>query len=207
MVIPCVWLGALVDTLPPVVAFAPAVFLLTSSLSIRMLGTSGLRLAGSLKAKDIEQARIDLGSLCSRDAAALSESQLAAGAIESVAENTTDSVVAPVFYFVLFGLPGALAYRAVNTLDAMYGYRDRYEWFGKFIARADDVLNFIPARLAALLMLGAGQLLDFKGQDAIATWKADGDKTSSPNAGQTMSIMAGLLSIKLEKSGGIHPWG
>jgi adenosylcobinamide-phosphate synthase len=110
-------------------------------------------------------------------------------------------VVAPLFYFALLGLPGAVAYRAVNTLDAMIGYRGRYEYLGKASARLDDALNFVPARLTALLLVIAGAL---SGLGAARGWRVlrrDGGATESPNAGRPMAAMAGLLGVVLEKPG------
>ena len=138
---------------------------------------------------------------CSRDASALGPAELAGASIESVAENASDSVVAPLFYYAVFGLPGAVVYRAVNTLDAMVGYRGRYEYLGKASARFDDVLNFIPARLTALLLLGAGGVLGGSVARGMAIWRRDGASTESPNAGRPMAVMAGLLGVRLEKAG------
>jgi adenosylcobinamide-phosphate synthase len=121
--------------------------------------------------------------------------------VESVAENASDSFVAPLFYYAVLGLPGAVAYRAVNTLDAMIGYHGRYEYLGKASARLDDALNFIPARLTAALLLAAGALC---GGDVRSGWRVlgrDGNATESPNAGRPMATMAGLLRVQLEKLG------
>jgi len=118
-----------------------------------------------------------------------------------VAENTCDSFVAPFFYFLLLGVPGAIAYRVVNTLDAMVGYHGEYEYLGKFASRLDDVLNFIPARLTALLLVLATFL---SGRGAPASWRVmlhDHAKTESPNAGWAMAAMAGGLGVQLEKVG------
>ena len=130
---------------------------------------------------------------------------MAAAAIESVAENASDSLVAPLFFFLIGGLPLALAYRFANTADAMLGYHDpEREWFGKIPARLDDVLNFIPARLTGLLLVcGAA----FSGSSAGKAWKImlrDARLTASPNAGIPMSAMAGAISIELEKVGHYH---
>jgi adenosylcobinamide-phosphate synthase len=142
-----------------------------------------------------------LASLCSRDPAALDAGQLAAAATESLAENASDSFVAPLFYYALLGVPGAIGYRAVNTLDAMIGYRGRYEYLGKAAARLDDVLNWIPARITAALLVVAGALT---GRDAAGGWRVlrrDGGRTASPNAGRPMAAMAGLLGVALDKPG------
>src|SRR5581483_120715 len=126
--------------------------------AIRALLRAGAEVESALAAGEIEAARRHLRSLVSRDTAELSEGLIAAAAIESLAENLTDSVTAPLFAFALFGLPGACAYRAINTLDSMIGYRGRYEWLGKCAARLDDLVNLLPARVTALLIAAAAPL-------------------------------------------------
>jgi adenosylcobinamide-phosphate synthase len=123
-----------------------------------------------------------------------------AATIESVAENASDSFVAPLFYYALFGVPGAIAYRAVNTLDAMIGYHGRYEYLGKASARLDDVLNWIPARITALLLVAAGWLTGEAASRGWFIWQRDGSATESPNAGRPMAVMAGLLGVELQKA-------
>src|SRR5207302_5219298 len=138
-------------------------------------------------------ARAALRALGGRDASQLDGEALVAGAIQSLAENASDSFVAPLFYYLLAGVPGAVAYRAVNTLDAMIGYRGKYEALGKAAARLDDLANLVPARLTAGLLLLAGWL---GGRDVAAGWRVlrrDGAKTPSPNGGRPMAVMAGLL--------------
>ena len=181
--------------------FVVSVLLLKSTFAIRSLGRAAFAVRDPLANGDLEQARRALRSLCSRDAARLDEPLLVAATVESLAENTSDSFVGPLFYYVLFGLPGAIFYRAVNTLDSMIGYRGRYEYLGKVSARLDDALNFIPARITAGLLLVAGW---FRHQDVGMGWvvlRRDGGKTDSPNAGKPMAAMAGLLRVQLEKVG------
>jgi len=152
-----------------------------------------------LAAGDLGDARLALQSLVSRDPSQLDAALIAAAAIESLGENACDSFVAPLFYYSLFGLPGAWAYRVVNTLDAMIGYHGRYEYLGKIPARLDDVLNLIPARLSALLIVAAAGVV---GADAWQAWRAlcrDHTQTESSNAGYPMSAIAGALGIRLEK--------
>lgn len=169
--------------------------------AVRALGEAAFRVRDPLDAGDLAAARSALGSLCSRDAGALDADSLVAATVESVAENTSDSVVAPLFYFALFGLPGAVFYRAVNTIDAMMGYHGALEWAGKAGARFDDALNFVPARLTALLLVCAGALTDQDARGGIAMWRRDAARTESPNAGRPMATMAGLLRVRLEKRG------
>jgi adenosylcobinamide-phosphate synthase len=176
-------------------------WLLKSSFALRALGQAGAGVRRALAAGDLPAARQALGSLCSRNAQDLDAQAVAAGAVESLAENASDSVVAPLFYYALFGLPGAIAYRAINTADAMIGYHGRYEYLGKAAARLDDAANWIPARLTAGLLLLAGAL---RGQPVARGWRVlrrDGARTESPNAGRPMAAMAGLLGVQLEKPG------
>jgi adenosylcobinamide-phosphate synthase len=149
----------------------------------------------------LELARHKLRSLCSRDASALDEPSIVAATIESLAENASDSFVAPLFYYMLLGLPGVVFYRAVNTLDAMIGYHGRYEYLGKVAARVDDLLNLIPARLTAALLLAAGALTGKDPLRGLQMLRRDGRNTASPNAGRPMAAMAGLLGVQLEKRG------
>ncbi len=121
--------------------------------------------------------------------------------VESVSENSCDSFFAPLFYFVFLGVPGAIAYRVINTLDAMIGHHGEFEYLGKFAAKLDMVVNFIPARLAALALLMACWLCR---KNTPAAWEMlirDHGKTESPNAGWTLSVMAGTLGVQLEKVG------
>jgi len=140
--------------------------------------------------------------LVSRDTSQLTATQVAAATIESVAENASDGVFAPLFYYAVGGLPAALGYRFLNTADAMWGYRDEArEWLGKAAARLDDLANLLPARLTALALLMAAPLCQGNLRRGWRTWRHDAQKTTSPNAGHPMSAMAGALEIELEKVG------
>ncbi|MEO7399318.1 MAG: adenosylcobinamide-phosphate synthase CbiB [Polaromonas sp.] len=151
-------------------------------------------------AESLEAGRERLAWLVSRDTALLSESEVRESAIESLAENLNDSVVAPIFWFVLFGLPGAALYRFANTADAMWGYRGlrhgvNWEWAGKWAAWADDVLSWLPARITAgLLALVAGGL-------PLKALRLEARKTPSPNSGWPMAAMALALGVALRKPG------
>ncbi len=172
--------------------------LLKLTFSIRSLWRAALKIRPLLKQDKLDKARFEIRALVSQDTSNLNESQLASATVESVAEGTCDSLVAPLFYFLLLGVPGAMGYRAVNTLDSMMGYHGKYEYLGKFAARLDDVLNFIPARLAALmLMTAAVSKKSFR--HAWGTALREHRKTESPNAGWPMSAMAGGLGVRLEK--------
>jgi adenosylcobinamide-phosphate synthase len=176
-----------------------AVYLLKSSFALRLLGEAGEGVARPLAAGDLDEGRRRLSWLCSRDAGALDASLVSAGAVESLAENLSDSFVAPLFWFLVAGVPGALAYRMVNTLDAMVGYRGRYEWLGKASARLDDLLNLVPARLTALALVLVAPWTGGDARRGLRTgWRHRG-RTESPNAGWPMATMAGLLGVRLVK--------
>jgi adenosylcobinamide-phosphate synthase len=176
-------------------------FLLKASFALRELGAAAERVLAPVETHDLARAREALRSLCSRDPATLDEEALLMATVQSLAENTSDSFVAPLFYFALFGVPGAIAYRAINTLDAMVGYRGAFEALGKASARLDDIVNWAPARLTAALFLLAGLLT---GRNAVKAWRVfrrDRAKTPSPNGSRPMAMMAGLLGVQLEKKG------
>lgn len=175
--------------------------LLKPSFALRALFREVERVREALAGGDLQEARSRLARIVSRDVATLSPPLIAAAAIESAAENFTDSFFAPLLCFLLFGPAGALAYRAVNTLDAMVGYRGRYEYLGKAAARLDDLLNLVPARLAALLLvLSAGPAGGSPARAWRVMWR-DRALTESPNAGWTMSAASGALGVALEKQG------
>ena len=147
----------------------------------------------ALQANDINEARQKIGWLVSRETAELSPNEISKAGIESVLENGSDAIFAPLFWLAVGGAPAVVAYRLCNTLDAMWGYRnERYEEFGKFSARVDDVLNIIPARLTALSYGLAG---NFAG--AMQAWRAQAGQWYSPNAGVVMAAGAGALGLQL----------
>ncbi len=171
------------------------------TFSLRGLRRAALVVKRLLTQDKLDEARRELRALVSRDTENLSREGVVSAAVESVAENASDSLVAPLFYFLLLGVPGAVAYRVVNTLDAMFGYHGRYEYLGKSAARLDDVLNFIPARLTALLVVLAAFIRQHNGQNAWRTARLEHAVTESPNAGWPMAAVAGALEVRLEKPG------
>ena len=185
----------------PVLALALGVPLLKSTFAIRELRRAGAGVRVPLATGDLAAAREGLRSLVSRDPTTLTAPLVAAAAIESLAENLSDSIVAPLCYWALFGLPGAVAYRAINTLDAMIGYRGRYEWLGKAGARLDDAANLLPARITTGLLVAAAAIAGEDAPCAFTTARRDGRLTDSPNAGWPMATMAGALGVELEKVG------
>ncbi len=188
---------------PVLVSIVVQAVVLKCSFSIRSLAKAAKGVSTALRNEDIDAARHQVAyHLVSRDVSKLDASKLSAATIESVAENTSDSVIAPLFYFAIAGLPGALVYRFVNTCDAMIGYRTaELEWFGKAAARTDDVLNWLPARITAVLILLVGGIPKARFRKATSIWMRDHRLTSSPNAGHPMSAAAGVLGVVLEKEG------
>ena len=177
-----------------------AIFLKTT-FSLKGLRQAALRIKQELQEDDLKQARFDLRSLVSRDSSNLDTRQVLSATVESTAESSCDSFVAPLLYFFLFGVAGAVAYRVINTFDSMIGYHGEWEHIGKCSARLDDIVNFIPARISALLIVIAACIRKRNMAGAWSGMLRDHKKTESPNAGWTMSAMAGALGIQLEKAG------
>ena len=176
--------------------------MLKTTFSVKMLHQVAARSRDLLTSGDIDQVRSNMSSLVSRDPSQLTPGQATAATVESVSENISDSFIGPWLAFALFGLPGAVAYRAINTLDSMIGYHGQYEYLGKASARLDDLVNLIPARVSALLLVLVSAVLP--GQSAASAWRImwrDHGRTESPNAGWAMSGMAGALGVQLEKLG------
>jgi adenosylcobinamide-phosphate synthase len=162
------------------------------------LAREGATLAGELERGDLVAARARLPGLCGRDPAVLDAGGLARAATESVAENTSDAVVAPLLWGAVAGVPGLLGYRAVNTLDAMVGYRSpRYLRFGWAAARLDDVANLVPARVAALLVAACAPVVGGSPRAAVRAWRRDAVAHPSPNAGPVEAATAGALGVRL----------
>jgi adenosylcobinamide-phosphate synthase len=169
------------------------------------LGREGVAMAELLEADDLTGARRRLSHLCGRDPSLLQTSGLARATVESIAENTSDAVVAPLFWGAVAGVPGLLAYRAINTLDAMVGHHSsRYERFGWASARLDDVANFVPARITGVLTALGAPLAGGSVRRAAAVLRKDGHRHPSPNAGRCEAAFAGALDVTL---GGINVYG
>ncbi|MBO2445881.1 cobalamin biosynthesis protein [Actinomadura barringtoniae] len=166
------------------------------------LAREGRHMAALLEADDLDGARARLSHLCARDPSGLDAKALARATVESLAENTSDAAIAPLFWGAVAGVPGLLAYRAVNTLDAMVGYRNaRYERFGWASARLDDVANYLPARLTGLLTVACAR--ENRGE-AWRVLRRDGAAHPSPNAGRCEAAFAGALGVRL---GGTNAYG
>ena len=176
---------------------------LKPTLALRRLAETAGEVGDALGAGDLAGARRLVGwHLVSRQTARLTEAEVASAAVESVAENLVDSVVGPLLAYGAGGLPAAWAYRALNTADAMWGYRDaRYERFGKAAARLDDAANLVPARLSALALTAGAALAGERPAEAWRIARRDHGRTASPNAGWPMAAMAGALGVGLAKAG------
>ncbi|MQA61032.1 MAG: cobalamin biosynthesis protein [Actinophytocola sp.] len=168
------------------------------------LAREGAEMARPLEVNDIEGARKRLSHLCGRDPDGLDAKELARAATESIAENTSDAVVAPLLWGAAAGIPGLLGYRALNTLDAMVGHRTpRHERFGWASARADDLANLVPARLSALAAAVCAPAVGGSPRRAWRVWRRDAGKHPSPNAGQVEAAFAGALDVRL---GGVNSY-
>jgi adenosylcobinamide-phosphate synthase len=189
----------------PTAAVIVALFLAYTTLSIRGLADAGTIVVSRLQQKDLAGARAGLAMIVGRDTETLDEPEILRAVTETVAENCCDGVVAPLFYLALGGVPAALTYKAINTLDSMIGYKnDRYFFFGKVAARLDDAANFVPARLTALLVAVAAYCLRLRALDALrVTWR-DARLQPSPNSGYPEAAFAGALGIRL---GGLNFYG
>lgn len=178
-------------------------------LARRSLKEHVLDVLHPLVAGDLSQARTALARIVSRETAHLKEEEIVRATVESVAENTSDGVIAPLFYLALGGVPLAMAYKAVNTLDSMIGYHtERHEYFGKVAARLDDAANYLPARFTAFALIGAAWMQGFLGRgegldwrEALRITRKDGRRHYSPNAGYPEAAVAGALGVQL---GGVN---
>lgn len=187
------------------ISFFITALLLSFVITPRSLAEAGLEIAAYLKAQDMEKARFKVGWIVGRDTQSLDESEVTRATVETVAENIVDGIISPLFFFCLGGLPLAFAYRAVNTMDSMIGYKnDAYLYFGRFAARLDDVCNWIPARITFLLVLFAAFILGYDWRSAWLTAQRDAAKHPSPNSGWAEASVAGALKVRL---GGLNYYG
>jgi adenosylcobinamide-phosphate synthase len=193
------WLALrLAGDLPFLLQGAVAAYLLYTGLATRSLHLESRLVEEALRAHDLPLARQRLSMIVSRDTGHLDEEGIRRAVLETVAENLADGVVGPMFWTVLLGLPGMFLYKAVSTMDSMVGYKNqRYAHFGGIAARADDVLNFLPARLTAALMVPAAALLGLNWRETWRLARRDAGKTKSPNAGWPEAALAGALGVQL----------
>lgn len=182
----------------PPLALALQVVWCWQALAVKDLRQESMKVYRQLNRGSLEQARQAVSRIVGRDTGALSAEGVTKATVETVAENFADGVVAPLFYMLLGGAPLALAYKAVNTMDSMIGYKNEtYLYFGRAAAKTDDALNFLPARLGALFLLAAAALLGQDEQNGWRVWRRDRLNHSSPNSAQCESVMAGVLHLRL----------
>lgn len=178
-------------------------FVLESFMCYQLLATRSLRdeskkVYDALKEGNLEKSRYAVSMIVGRDTQNLTEEGVTKAAVETVAENTSDGIIAPLFYMMIGGAVLGFAYKAVNTMDSMVGYKnERYQYFGTAAARLDDVLNYIPARLSAWIMILASCLAGLNGKNAVKIYRRDRSKHASPNSAHTEAVMAGALEIQL----------
>ena len=181
---------------------AVSAFLLSTTIAIKCMRYYTLPVAECMENEDCDKAKELLPFIVRRDPTGLNKRNIISAAVETIAEGTTDGVTSPFFYFALFGVPGAFAFRVINTLDSMVGYKDQdHVNIGWFSATMDTIANYIPARLTAILMVVASFFLRVNWKNSWRILQRDKKNTASRNAGWTLSAMAGALNIQLEKPG------
>lgn len=194
----------ILEKIHPWLRYILETFWIYQILATKCLKTESMKVYRKLKEGDLEGARVEISYLVGRDTANLDEEEVAKATIETVAENTSDGVVAPLFYIAIFGAPLGMAYKAINTLDSMIGYRnDEFLHLGRFAAKLDDLANFIPARICAIMMILGSLILGFDFKGGIKIFRRDRFAHLSPNSAQTESVAAGALDIQL---GGTHDY-
>ena len=173
------------------------IYLMYTIFSINSLAREGNRVYRILKEGDIEKARKDLSYLVSRDTETMDEKMIIRSTMETISENTVDGIVAPMFYMFLGGMPLAMAYKAINTLDSMVGYKnEKYMDFGKFSAKVDDAANFIPARITGILIVLASMILGYNYKNSLKIFIRDRKNHSSPNSAHSEASVAGALGVQ-----------
>ena len=173
------------------------IYLMYTIFSINSLAREGNRVYRILKEGDIEKARKDLSYLVSRDTEMMDEKMIIRSTMETISENTVDGIVAPMFYMFLGGMPLAMAYKAINTLDSMVGYKnEKYMDFGKFSAKVDDAVNFIPARITGILIVLASMILGYDYKNSLKIFIRDRKNHSSPNSAHSEASVAGALGVQ-----------
>ena len=188
------------DVLTIVISIIIGGILLKTTIAIKGMERHAMAVLSSIENNDIESARDNLSMIVKRNTKNLDKNHVFSGVIESISENTVDGVTGPLFYFGLFGLPGAFVYRVINTADSMIGYKTSiFKNVGWFAANCDKTLNYIPSRLTGLTMILSAMVLGHNWQNSYHIMMRDGKKTQSPNAGYPMAAIAGALGTKFEK--------
>jgi adenosylcobinamide-phosphate synthase len=194
----CRWITGLASCINPVAGTLVSLWLMSTTLAARDLKDAAYRVYAPLMKGDLAKARANLQMIVGRDTGSLPYEEIVRAAVETVAENTSDGVIAPLFYGFIGGAPLAMAYKAVNTLDSMVGYKnDKYLDFGWACAKLDDLANYIPARISGALLLIASYLLGLDARRALSTIQADAKLHPSPNSGICEAAVAGALKVRL----------
>ena len=184
--------------LHPVAYLAVSSIMCAQIIAARELVRECAAVEKAVEKDDLEEARKAVSYVVGRDTEALDKEGICRAAVETIAENGSDGVIAPLFWMFLFGAPGGFFYKAVNTMDSMLGYKNgKYLYFGRAAAKTDDVVNFIPSRISALLMILSCPLCYLDGKEALRIFRRDRFKHTSPNAAQTESVFAGALNVRL----------
>ena len=189
-----------IDIISLVVSIAIGSILLKTTVAIRGMQKHALAVVNAVEEGDLDSARNHLSMIVKRDTKNLDKNHILSGVLESVSENTVDGVTGPLFYYAIFGLPGAFVYRAINTIDSMVGYKTtlfkNVGWFG---AKCDTILNYAPSRLTGLVMILGALILGYNWKESLYIMRRDSRKLESPNAGFPMAALAGALGTRLEK--------
>jgi adenosylcobinamide-phosphate synthase len=188
------------DYLSIIISIIVGGILLKTTIAIKGMEKHALAVVNSLENNNIISARNSLSMIVKRNTKDLDESHVFSGVVESISENTVDGITGPLFYFGLFGLPGAFVYRVINTADSMIGYRTNiFKNIGWFAANCDTILNYIPSRLTGFVMIFSAMILGYDWKRSYKIMIRDGGKTQSPNAGYPMAAIAGALGTRFEK--------
>ena len=189
-----------IDIVSLVVSIVVGSILLKTTIAIRGMQKHALSVVDALEKDDLDSARNHLSMIVKRNTKNLDKNHISSAVLESVSENTVDGITGPLFYYAIFGLPGAFVYRAINTIDSMIGYKTslfrNIGWFG---ANCDTILNYIPSRLTGLVMILSALILGYNWKESFYIMRRDGRKLESPNAGFPIAALAGALGTKLEK--------
>ncbi|MBS4960322.1 MAG: cobalamin biosynthesis protein CobD [Clostridiales bacterium] len=186
------------NNIDPLLGFLGECVMCFQILAVKSLRTETMKVYRCLSEGDLTKAREAVSMVVGRDTERLSEAGVAKAAVETIAENTSDGIIAPLFFMAIGGAPLGFLYKAINTMDSMIGYKnDRYRNFGTFAARLDDVVNFIPSRLSAILLFLASYFLRLDWKNGIRIFLRDRKNHASPNSGQTESVCAGVLDVQL----------
>jgi len=189
-----------IDVVSLVVSIVVGSILLKTTIAIRGMQKHALSVVDALEKDDLDSARNHLSMIVKRNTKHLDKNHISSAVLESVSENTVDGITGPLFYYAIFGLPGAFVYRAINTIDSMVGYKTslfrNIGWFG---ANCDTILNYIPSRLTGLVMILSALILGYNWKESFYIMRRDGKKLESPNAGFPIAALAGALGTKLEK--------